>query len=47
MIHEKNSRVSLCVQELYHPQDSLRILATIPESQNHTGLPVPVCDYLY
>ena len=23
MVHEKNSRVSLCVQELFHPQDSL------------------------
>ena len=21
MVHEKNSRVSLCVQELFHPQD--------------------------
>ena len=29
MIHEKNSRLSLDVQELFHPQDSPRILATI------------------
>ena len=26
MVHEKNWRVSLCVQELCHPQDFLRIL---------------------
>ena len=29
MIRGKNSRVSLCVQELSHPQDSLGTLATI------------------
>ena len=34
MVHEKNWRVSLCVQELYHPQDSLWILATTPGFQN-------------
>ena len=27
MVHEKNWRVNLCVQELYHPRDFLSILA--------------------
>ena len=40
MVHEKNSRVSLCVQELCHPQDSLWILAAIPVCRNDTGLTV-------
>ena len=40
MIHEKNWRVSLCVQELCHPQDVLRILAAIPVCRNGRGLPV-------
>ena len=39
-VHEKNSRVSLCVQELFHPQDSLWILATIPVCRNNTGVTV-------
>ena len=34
MVHEKNSRVSLCVQDLFHPQD-LGILATGFPSQAH------------
>ena len=42
MIHEKNSRVSLGVKELFHPQDSDWILATIPVCRIDTGLPVPV-----
>ena len=42
MVNDKNWRVSLCVQELYHPQDSLWILATIPVCRNNTGLTVPV-----
>ena len=33
IVHEKNSRVSLCVQELFQPQDSLWILAAIPVSR--------------
>ena len=41
MVHEKNWRVSLCVQELYHPQGYLRILADILVCRNH-GL----CFYL-
>ena len=32
--------VSLCVQELYHPRDSLWILAAIPICRNLTGLSV-------
>ena len=40
MIHEKNGRVSLCVQELCPPQDSLRTLAAIPACRNVTGLSV-------
>ena len=40
MVHEKNWRVSLCVQELYHPRDFLGILAAIPVCRNDTGLPV-------
>ena len=40
IIHEKNLRVSLFVQELFHPQDSLWILAAIPVCRNNTGLPV-------
>ena len=42
MLHEKNSRVSLCVQELFCPQVSLWILATIPVCRNNTGLTVLV-----
>ena len=38
--NEKNWRVSLCVQELYHPRDSLRILAAIPVCRNKTSLSV-------
>ena len=37
MVHEKNWRVSLCVRELHHPRDFLRILAAIPVCQNTTG----------
>ena len=44
MIHEKNLRVSLCVQELCHPQDSLWILVTIPVCRNNTSLPFLVRD---
>ena len=40
MVHEKNWRVSLCDQELYHPRDFLGILAAIPGFRNKTGLPV-------
>ena len=40
MIHEKNLCVSLCVQELCHPQDSTWILAAIPVYRNTTGLSV-------
>ena len=40
MVHEKNWRVSLCVQELYHPQDFLRILAASLGFRNKAGLPV-------
>ena len=40
MVHEKNWRVSLCVQELCHPQDFLLTLAAIPVCRNGTGLPV-------
>ena len=43
MVHEKNSRVSLRTQELYHPRDFLWILAVIPVCRN-TDFPVPVCD---
>ena len=32
MVHEKNLRVSLCVQDLFHPQDYLWILG------NHSGM---------
>ena len=39
IIHEKNSRVSLCVRELCHPQDSLNS-CNIPVYRNNTGLPV-------
>ena len=38
MLHERNWRVCLCVQELCHPQDSLWILASIPVCRNDTGL---------
>ena len=37
----KNWCVSLCVQELYHPRDFLKILAAIPVCRNTTGLSVP------
>ena len=40
MVHERNWRVSLCVQELCHPQDFLWILAATPGSQNTMGCPV-------
>ena len=40
MVHEKNSRVSLCVRGLCHPRDFLWILAAIPENRNTTGLSV-------
>ena len=40
IIHEKKSRVSLCVQELCHPRDFLRILTAIPVCQNRTCHPV-------
>ena len=33
-------RVSLCVQELYHPPKFLGILGASPECQNTTGRPV-------
>ena len=38
ILHEKNWRVSLCVQELFHPQDFLWILAATPGFQNSTAL---------
>ena len=47
MVHEKNWRVSLCVQELCHPRDFLWILAAIPVCQNTTDLPVPSWFHLY
>ena len=37
MLHEKNWRVSLCVQEVYHPPNFLWILAATPGFQNTTG----------
>ena len=37
---EKNWRVTLCVQEFCHPQDSLWNLATIPACRKNMGLPV-------
>ena len=40
MVHGKNWRVSLCVQELCHPQDFLWILAVIPVRRILTGLTV-------
>ena len=40
MVHEKNWRVSLCVQELCHPLDFLKILAATPGCRNTTGLTV-------
>ena len=40
MVHEKNWRLNLCVQELYHPRDFLWILAVIPICQNLTGFTV-------
>ena len=39
-MQEKNWRVSLCVQELCHPRDFLRILAAILGFRNKTGKPV-------
>ena len=36
IVHEKNWRVSLCVQELYHPPNFLWILAATPGFQNST-----------
>ena len=46
MVHEKNLSVSLCVQELFHPQDFKWILATILVCLN-TGFPIPVRDPLF
>ena len=40
MTLEKNWRVSLCVQELYHPRYFDRLLAAIPICRNKTGLPI-------
>ena len=40
VLDDKNWRVSLCVQELYHPRDFLGILAAIPVCWNTTGLTV-------
>ena len=40
MVHEKNWRESLCVQELFDPQNSMGILATILVCRNDTGLSV-------
>ena len=40
IIHEKNCRVSLCVKELCHPQNSLWIQAAILVRRNDTSLPV-------
>ena len=37
MVHEKNWRVSLCVQELYHPRDFPGILAAISVFQHTTS----------
>ena len=39
-VHEKNWRVSLCVQEICHPRDLLWILAAIPVCRNDTSLSV-------
>ena len=39
MVHEKNWRVSLCVQKLCHPHGVLWIRAAIPVCRNGTGLP--------
>ena len=44
MLHEKNSRVSLCVMEFHHPPNFPWILAAIPVCGNNTGLTVPVRD---
>ena len=38
ILHEKNWRVSLWVQELFHPQDFLWFLAATPGFQNSTAL---------
>ena len=38
MVHEENWRVSLCVQNLYHPPDFPWILAATPGFQNSTVL---------
>ena len=40
MVHEKNWRVSLRVQELHHPPNFPSILAATPGSQNTTGCTV-------
>ena len=40
ILHEKNWRLSLCVQELDHPQDFPWILAAILVCRNDTGLTV-------
>ena len=40
MVREKNWRVSLCVQELYHPRDFPWILAATPGCRNLTGVSV-------
>ena len=47
MVHEKNRRVSLYDQELYHPQDFFCTLATTPGSQNTTGRSVLSRRFLY
>ena len=41
ILHEKNWRESLHVQEFHHPPNFLSILAVSPGFQNITGLPVP------
>ena len=39
MAHEKNWRVSLCVQELHRPRDFQWILAAISSMSEHNGSP--------
>ena len=41
ILHEKNWRESLHVQEFHHQPNFLRILAATPEFQNITGFTVP------
>ena len=40
MVHEKNWRVSHCVQQLCHPLDFLLFLAATPGCRNVTGFSV-------